>query len=100
VLCPLNYPKLGLLCLDNWGRFVVRRPWSCVVVGLVILIILGIPAFRLETASVEAKNIPPHSDSRQGYESLSKNLGAGWMMPAIILVQHPSQDWMNADGLA
>ena len=99
-LCPLKNLKLGKLCLDNWGQFVVRRPWSCVVIGLLILTILALPAYRLETASVEAKNIPPQSDSRQGYESLSKNLGSGWMMPAIILVEHPTQDWMNADGLA
>ena len=49
--------------------------------------------FWLQVASVEAKNIPAQSDSRRGYDSLSKNLGAGWMMPTIILVQHPSADW-------
>jgi len=100
LLRPLSQGQLGKHCLDNWGQFVVRHPRSCVVSGLVILIVLAVPAFRLETASVEAKNIPLHSESRQGYESLSKNLGSGWMMPAIILVQHPTQDWMNADSLA
>ena len=78
----------------------MRRPWACVVVGLLILTVLAIPFLRLNIASVEAKNIPSQSDSRLGYESLSQNLGAGWMMPAIILVQHPTADWMNNDGLA
>jgi len=54
----------------------------------------------LEIASVEAKNIPPKSESRQGYESLAENLGSGWMMPAIILVQHPKTDWLGAEGMA
>jgi RND superfamily putative drug exporter len=64
--------------------------------GLALLALLAIPAHRLNIASVEAKNIPLQSDSRKGYESLSKNLGAGWMMPAIILVQHPDDGWMGS----
>jgi RND superfamily putative drug exporter len=103
LLFPLNRlsrHKLGTQFLDNWGQFVVRRAWACVALGLVLLIFLAIPFFRLKIASVEAKNIPSKSESRQGYESLSENLGAGWMMPAIILVQHPAKDWMNAEGLA
>jgi RND superfamily putative drug exporter len=51
------------------------------------------PFVGLKIASVEAKNIPAGSESRLGYQSLSENLGAGWMMPAIILVQHPNADW-------
>jgi putative drug exporter of the RND superfamily len=101
LLCPLkDCMKTMPRHCENWGQFVVRRRWACVVVGLVILLFLGTPVLRLKIASVEAKNIPSQSESRKGYESLSQNLGAGWMMPAIILVQHPMQDWMNADGLA
>ncbi|HUB67392.1 MAG TPA: MMPL family transporter [Candidatus Methylacidiphilales bacterium] len=85
---------------ENWARFVVFRPRLCAAAGLLILGLLAIPFFRLNIASVEARNIPPHSESRLGYESLARNLGAGWMMPAIILVQHPTEDWMNSDGLA
>ena len=96
----LNRLNLGTHFFDRWGRFVVRRSWACVALGLIILAFLAIPFTRLKIASVEAKNIPSGSESRQGYESLSQNLGAGWMMPAIILVQHPTQDWMNGDGLA
>jgi len=100
LLCPQNRLKIGSRFFDRWGQFVVRRPWSCVVIGMILLTFLAIPFWRLQIASVEAKNIPLKSESRQGYESLSANLGAGWMMPAIILVQHPAQDWMNGDGLA
>jgi len=100
IFAELNRHKFGTHFFDLWGRFVVRHCWRCVVVGLLILIFLGLPFLRLRIASVEAKNIPSRSESRQGYESLSQNLGSGWMMPAIILVQHPTQDWMNGDGLA
>lgn len=96
----LNRLKLGPQFCERWGRFVVCRARGCLAVGLILLVILAIPSLRLKIASVEAKNIPSKSESRKGYESLSENLGAGWMMPAIILVQHPTQDWMNGDGLA
>jgi RND superfamily putative drug exporter len=98
-LRPMGRFRVAPHFFDGWGRFVVRRPWSCIIAGLAVLLLLAIPVLSLEIASVEAKNIPPKSDSRQGYESLSKNLGAGWMMPAIILVQHPTADWMTDGGL-
>ncbi|MEI9999597.1 MAG: MMPL family transporter [Verrucomicrobiota bacterium] len=100
LLAPLTRLRLGTRCFEGWGRFVVNRSVACVAVGLIILALLAIPFFGLKIASVEAKNIPPGSESRLGYESLARNLGAGWMMPAIILVQHPSADWMGADGMA
>jgi RND superfamily putative drug exporter len=100
LLRPLTGLMIAPRLCENWARCVVRRPWTCIVIGLVILTLLAIPARRLTIASVEAKNIPAKSESRQGYESLSANLGSGWMMPAIILVQHPLKDWMIGDGLA
>jgi RND superfamily putative drug exporter len=99
LLGPLTRMKLGARCFEGWGRFVVCRSWACIATGLLILIFLAIPFVRLKIASVEAKNIPVGSDSRQGYQSLSENLGSGWMMPAIVLVQHPNDDWLITGGL-
>jgi RND superfamily putative drug exporter len=100
LLRPMRSSTMGPRFYEWWAHLVVRRPWHCIVAGVAFLVLLGLPAFRLHIASVEAKNIPPHSDSRQGYESLARNLGSGWMMPAIILVQHPGAEWMSVDGLA
>ena len=99
VLNPMNRYKLGTRCLESWGQCVVKRDWLCLGIGLAILAFLSMPFWRLKIASVEAKNIPARSDSRQGYESLSQNLGSGWMMPAIIVVKHPAADWMTSGGL-
>jgi RND superfamily putative drug exporter len=92
--------RIGALCLDRWTRMIVRHRWACLVFGVVVLIFLAIPFSRLKVGSVEAKNIPRQTDSRQGYESLSQNLGAGWMMPATILVEHPDGEWMTNGSLA
>ncbi len=99
-LRPMRNLRLGPRCCEAWGRQVVHHPWICLVSGLAFLSVLAIPAFRLHIASVEAKNIPLKSESRQGYESLSQHLGAGWMMPCIVLVQHPDGDWMTNGGMA
>jgi len=99
LLRPLQKLHVAPHFCEKWGWWVVRRPWLCVVIGLAILATLAIPSYRLQIASVEARNIPSQSDSRRGYESLTDNLGAGWMMPAIILVKHPTADWI-IDGMA
>jgi RND superfamily putative drug exporter len=91
---PLSSRQIAPICCEKWGRVVVGRPWICVFIGLAILGVLALPTLQLRIASIEAKNIPALSDSRLGYESLTQNLGAGWMMPAIILVQHPNADWI------
>jgi RND superfamily putative drug exporter len=100
LLSPLRGHQWGPRFYEWWGYLVVRRPWTCLLVGVALLLGLSLPAYRLRIASVEAKNIPPQAESRKGYESLTRNLGSGWMMPAIILVQHPAAEWMNTDGLA
>ena len=94
LLQPLKILQVGPKFWEQWGRFSVMRPWLCLSIGLVLLALLAIPAHRLHIASVEARNIPAQTDSRRGYESLAQNLGAGWMMPCIILVQHPTADWI------
>ena len=77
LLRPLNRLKMTIPFFDHWGRFVVRHAWFCVVTGLFILLVLAIPFLRLQIASVEAKNIPTRSESRQGYESLFRKSGGG-----------------------
>ena len=99
LLAPLTRLRLGPRFFERWGRFVVCRSKLCVGFGLLLLALLAMPFVGLKIASVEAKNIPLGSESRLGYQSLSENLGSGWMMPAIVLVQHPSADWITGGGL-
>jgi RND superfamily putative drug exporter len=84
---------------ERWCQMLLKRPRLCLLAGLVILGLLSIPAWRLHIGSVEARNLPARSEARQGYESLTKNLGAGWMMPAIVLIKHDTPDWITGDGM-
>jgi len=99
LLAPLTRLRLGPRFFERWGHFVVGRSKLCVSLGLLLLALLAMPFVGLKIASVEAKNIPLGSESRLGYQSLADNLGSGWMMPAIILVQHPNADWITGGGM-
>jgi RND superfamily putative drug exporter len=85
---------------ERWCGMLLKHPRLCVLAGVTILALFSIPAWWLHIGSVEARNLPERSEARQGYESLTENLGAGWMMPAIILVQHATPDWITGDGMA
>ncbi len=86
---------------ERWIQMLLRRPRVCLAGGLVVLGLLALPVFKLRMGAPEARNLPQQSDARQGYDSLTQNLGGGWMMPAIVLVEHSSPDWIaGADGMA
>jgi RND superfamily putative drug exporter len=85
---------------ERWVQTIMKRPRVLLATGLAILALLSVPAHWLHIGSVEAKNLPAASDARQGYDSLTANLGSGWMMPAIVLVKHASPDWITGDGMA
>ena len=99
-LAPLSKFRSRVHFGERWCHLLLSRPRLCVVAGLLILVLLALPSLRLRTGSIEAKNLPVHSEAREGYESLTDNLGAGWMMPAIVLVQHPTGDWISGSGLS
>jgi RND superfamily putative drug exporter len=85
---------------ERWIQMLLKRPRWGLVVGVLLLALLALPSLWLRIGAPEARNLPRLSDARQGYESLTQNLGAGWMMPAIVLVQHNSPDWIVGDGMA
>jgi len=85
---------------ERWIQMLLRRPRLCIAAGLIVLVLLALPALHLRIGAPEARNLPKLSDARKGYESLTENLGAGWMMPAIVLIEHPSDDWITGDGMA
>lgn len=82
-----------------WARVVLAHPWRCFGAGAVILLSVAYPLTRLEVTSIQVNTLPHTAEARLGYDSLSKEMGAGWLMPSIILSQHSSADWMDAQGL-
>lgn len=87
-------------CYHWWAKVVLKYPWRCFLTGSAVLLIVAIPLLKLQVTSIQVNTLPPTAEARQGYESLKKEMGAGWLMPTVILVQHPNADWMDPAGMA
>lgn len=79
-----------------WARVVLAYPWRCFALGTIILLVVAYPLTRLQVTSIQVNTLPAKAEARMGYDSLSKEMGAGWLMPTIILAQHPTADWMTS----
>lgn len=85
-------------CQNAWrqlARTVIARPVMFTVIGSVILLLLAAPVLHLKNAALQAGTLPPHAEARKGFDSLAAMLGPGWVMPSIILIQHPNDEWVG-----
>lgn len=78
-----------------WSKLLLAHPWKFFVLGALILLGIAYPATRLSVTSLEVDTLPPEAEARLGFESLERELGAGWLLPTVILVQHRSEDWLT-----
>ncbi|PTY03431.1 hypothetical protein DB346_05990 [Verrucomicrobia bacterium LW23] len=87
---------LAAACQDGWrrlARLVIARPIFFSVTGSIILLLLASPVLHLKNAALQGNTLPPNAEARRGYDSIAAMLGPGWVMPTIILVQHPNAEW-------
>lgn len=75
------------------ARTVIARPIMFTVLGSSILLLFAAPVLYLKNAALQAGTLPPQAEARKGFDSLAAMLGPGWVMPTIILVQHPNAEW-------
>jgi RND superfamily putative drug exporter len=71
----------------RWSRTVQRRPWPVAIGGLVILLVLAIPAAGLRLGIADAGNDPVKFTTRRAYDLLSEGFGPGFNGPLIIASQ-------------
>ena len=55
----------------RWAGFVVRRPVPVLLVGLAIVVVLLIPAFQINPADAQAKDLPGDGDAFVGRDALT-----------------------------
>jgi putative drug exporter of the RND superfamily len=71
-----------------WGEYVVRRPGRIALAGLALVVLLLIPAIKLNPAEAEAKNLPGSGDAFQGRDALSAaGLSEGALKPYVVLLE-------------
>jgi RND superfamily putative drug exporter len=72
----------------NWANTVVRRPVPILLAGLAIVVLLLIPAFKINPAEAQAKDLPGSGDAFHGRQALADaGISAGVIKPFIVLVE-------------
>src|SRR4051794_28681940 len=72
----------------RWAGFVVRRPWPVLLAGLAVVVLLLIPAFKINPADAQAKDLPGKGDAFDGRKALQDaGITAGVMKPFVVLAE-------------
>ena len=73
----------------NWAAYVVKRPGRIALAGTALVILLLIPAFKINPSEAEAKNLPGSGDAFQGRDALgAAGISEGALKPYVVLVEH------------
>ncbi len=72
---------------ERWGGLIVRNRWAAAIVGLVLLVLLMIPATQISIGSPRPDSLNSSGEPRIGLEALqSSGIDAGVLDPLTILV--------------
>jgi putative drug exporter of the RND superfamily len=80
----------------RWTALVSRHPWTGLVAGLSVMLVLAIPALSLRLGQSDAGNDPASLTSRRAYDLLAKGFGPGFNGPLQVVAELPS----TSDGAA
>ncbi|MFD7817977.1 MMPL family transporter [Streptomyces sp. NPDC059785] len=81
-------PNMG----TRWARFVVRRPLTVLLLGVVGLGAVAIPAASLELGLPDDGSQPTSTTQRRAYDLLSEGFGPGFNGPLMVVVDAKSSD--------
>lgn len=91
-------PNMG----TRWARFVLRRPVSVLLAGVVGLGVVAVPAASLELGLPDDGSQPTHTTQRKAYDLLSDGFGPGFNGPLMLVVDgrgaHAGQTTKSAAG--
>ncbi|MFD7529393.1 MMPL family transporter [Streptomyces sp. NPDC059849] len=68
---------------SRWAAFVIRRPVSVLVVGVVALCALAVPAASLQLGLPDEGSQPESTTQRRAYDLISENFGPGFNGPLL-----------------
>ncbi|MFJ8949264.1 MMPL family transporter [Streptomyces sp. NPDC102381] len=76
----------------RWARFVLRRPLTVLLVGVVGLGALALPATQLEMGMPGDEAKPTSTTERRAYDALADGFGAGFNGPLTVVVDTKGAD--------
>ena len=69
----------------KWSRWVQRRPWLSLLVGVGLLGALTIPVFGLRLGFADEGNYPTDTTTRRAYDLLAEGFGPGFNGPLTLV---------------
>lgn len=82
-------PEVSTTFWKRWTQFVAGHPLGCFLGGVALMGAVIWPVLDLEMGSMNPDNLPSNLESKQGYSLCKNSFGAGWLMPAVIVVSRP-----------
>lgn len=82
----------------RWTHFVVEHPICCLLSGLSLMLLIAWPIFNIKAAALNPDTLPAGLESRRGYNLCKNGFGAGWLMPAAILIEN-NKKWSEEEYL-
>jgi len=71
----------------RWSRTLQRHPWPVAVSGLVVLLVLAVPALSLRLGSADAGNAATSQTVRRAYDLLARGFGPGTNGPLLVTAE-------------
>ena len=69
----------------RWSRFVQRRPWPPLVLGVLVLVILAAPLTSIRLGFGDTGNLNKDNTARKAYDLMTFGFGSGASGPLILL---------------
>jgi RND superfamily putative drug exporter len=69
----------------RWSRLIQHRPWTSLIAGLVILLVLAAPVLSLRLGFSDDGNFPVETSTRKAYDLLADGFGPGFNGPFMVV---------------
>jgi RND superfamily putative drug exporter len=69
----------------RWSRIVQRRPWTSLVVGAGVLLVIALPVLDLRLGFADEGNYPADTTTKRAYDLLADGFGPGFNGPLTLV---------------
>ncbi|HSL59896.1 MAG TPA: MMPL family transporter [Acidimicrobiales bacterium] len=74
----------------RWSRVIQAHPWTALITGSVVLVLVAIPVFSLRLGFSDEGNFPTDTDARQAYDLVAEGFGPGYNGPLVLVAELPA----------
>ena len=87
-LVPQRRPQLARETIAyRWSHAIQRRPWTFLLVGTSVLLVLAAPILGLRLGFSDEGNFPESTTTRQAYDLVADGFGPGFNGPFVLAIE-------------